>query len=219
LEIFGEALVYAQQNSEQFWKATREHLLLCFLALGIAVVLSIPLGILTSRFGTIARFILNIVGIGRVIPSIAVLLALYPVLGLGFTPALIALTLLALPPILINTDTGLREVDPATLEAARGMGMTATGRLLQIELPLALPVIIGGIRTASVEVIASAALATFIGGGGYGDIILQGLSGNSNKVLLVGAIPVALLAFTAELLLSLIQRLVSPQYRTRPQSA
>ena len=180
------------------------------LALAIAIVVCVPLGIVTSRFGRVARITINIIGIGRVIPSIAVLLALYPVLGLGFTPALIALTLLAFPPVLINTDAGLRGVDSSMLEAARGMGMTTLGRLWQIELPLALPVLVGGIRTASVEVIASATLASFIGGGGYGDFIFQGLGGNSNVVLLVGAVPVALLAFTAEILLSGLQRLVSP---------
>ncbi len=210
MDIFQQALTYAQEHSEQFWKATGEHLGLSFFALAIAIVTCIPLGILTSRFGRGARVIINAVGIGRVIPSVAVLLALYPVLGLGFTPALIALTLLALPPVLINTDAGLRGVDPAIREAAQGMGLTWFGRLWQIEFPLALPIIIGGIRTASVEVIASATLATFIGGGGYGDFILQGLAGNSNKVLLVGAIPVAALAFLAEVLLGTLQRLVSP---------
>jgi len=210
MEIFQQALDYAQTHSEQFWKATGEHLRLSLVALAIAIVVCVPLGIVTSRFGRVARIIINTIGIGRVIPSIAVLLALYPVLGLGFTPALIALTLLALPPVLINTDAGLRGVDPATLEAARGMGMTTLGRLWQIELPLALPVLVGGIRTACVEVIASATLASFIGGGGYGDFIFQGLGGNSNVVLLVGAVPVALLAFTAEILLSSLQKLVSP---------
>lgn len=210
MDIFQQALNYAQAHSEQFWKATGEHLRLSLLALAIAIVVCVPLGIVTSRFGRAARITINVIGIGRVIPSIAVLLALYPVLGLGFTPALIALTLLAFPPVLINTDAGLRGVDPATLEAARGMGMTTLGRLWQIELPLALPILVGGIRTACVEVIASATLASFIGGGGYGDFIFQGLGGNSNVVLLVGAVPVALLAFTAEILLSGLQRLVSP---------
>ncbi len=211
MDIFQKALDYAQEHQEQFWKATGEHLTLSFVALAIAIVSCVPLGILTSRFGTVARIVINIASIGRVVPSIAVLLALYPVLGLGFVPALIALTLLAIPPILINTDAGLRGVDPATLEAARGMGMTWFGRLWQVELPLALPVLIGGIRTACVEVIASATLATFIGGGGYGDFILQGLTGNSNIVLLVGAVPVAVLAFVAELALGGLQRLVSPK--------
>ncbi len=211
MDIFVQALTYAQENSDIFWKAFGQHLTLSFLALGIAVIVCVPLGILTSRYGTVSKIIINLSGVGRVIPSIAVLLALYPVLGLGEQPALVALTLLALPPILINTDTGLREVDPSTLEAARGMGMTTLQRLWQIELPLALPVIIGGIRTACVEVIASATLATFIGGGGLGDFIVQGLAGNSTKVLLVGVIPVALLALTAEVLLGTLQRLVSPK--------
>jgi osmoprotectant transport system permease protein len=210
MDIFQQAISYAQEHSDFFWKATGEHLGLSFTALIIAMVTCVPLGIITSRFGRAARVIINVVGIGRVIPSIAVLLALYPVLGLNPLAALIALILLALPPVLINTDAGLRGVDPAIIEAAKGIGMTTLERIWQVELPLALPVVIGGIRTACVEVIASATLATFIGGGGYGDFILQGLTGNSNAVLLVGAVPVAVLAFTAELLLGGLQRLVSP---------
>jgi osmoprotectant transport system permease protein len=215
MEIFGEALAYAQENSDFFWKATGQHLLLSFVSLAIAIAIAIPLGIFTSRFGVISRIVINLAGIGRVVPSVAVLLALYPFLGLDTTPAIIALTLLALPPILINTDTGLREVDPSISEAAQGMGMSTAGRLLKIEIPLALPVIIGGIRTACIEVIASATLATFIGAGGYGDIIMQGIAGNSNRVLLVGAIPVAILALTAEVLLGSLQRLVSPRGTAR----
>lgn len=211
MDLFGQAFSYAQEHSEEFWKAFSQHMQLSFFALAIAAIICIPLGIFTSRFGTLARIIINFAGIGRVIPSIAVLLALYPVFGLGFTPALLALTLLALPPVLINTDTGLREVDPATVEAARGMGMTGWGRLWQIEIPLALPLIIGGLRTATVEVIASATLATFIGGGGFGDFILQGLTGSDNRILLVGAIPVAVLALLAEILLGTLQRFVSPK--------
>ncbi len=214
MELLGQAWEYGQSHTDEFWKALGEHLALSFVALIIAIAVCIPLGILTSRFGRPARIILNIVGIGRVVPSIAVLLALYPAFGLGFTPALIALTLLAFPPILINTDTGLREVDPAIVEAARGMGMNNNEQLWKVKLPLAIPLIIGGIRTACIEVIASATLATFIGGGGLGVFITQGLSGNENKVLLVGAIPVALLALSVELILATLQRFLTPKMRT-----
>jgi osmoprotectant transport system permease protein len=210
MEIVGQALIYIQNHFEDFQKASVAHLQLSFFALLLAAITCVPLGILTSRFGTVARVVINAVGIARVIPSIAVLLVLLPVLGVGFTPALVALTLLAFPPILINTDAGMRGVEPATLEAARGMGMTWYESLLEVEIPLALPVIIGGIRTATVEVIASATLATFIGAGGFGDFIAQGLSGNDNRIVLAGAIPVAILALVAELLLATLQRLVSP---------
>lgn len=210
METFVEAFKYIQQNSTAFWKATGEHLLLSFSALTVALLLSVPLGIYASRSALAARFLINLSGIGRVVPSIAVLLALYPVFGLGFWAAFIALSLLAIPPILINTNAGLRGVSAAILEAASGMGMSRWQVLYKVEMPLALPVIIGGIRTATIEVIASATLATFIGAGGFGDFINQGLTGNSNKLLLVGAVPVALLALLAEVLLGTLQRRVIP---------
>lgn len=211
MDIFGQALSYGQSHAKEFWQHLGEHLILSFLALGIAIAVCVPLGMWTSSLGRTARLIVNGVGIARVVPSIAVLLVLYPVFGLGFTPALVALTVLAFPPILINTDTGLREVDRSVVEAAQGMGMTGLEQLWKVKLPLALPLIIGGIRTAAIEVIASAALATFIGAGGLGDFINQGLEGNSDQVLLVGAIPVALLALTVELSLATLQRFVTPK--------
>ncbi len=211
MEIFSQVLGYIQNHSQAFGTAATVHLQLSFFALFIAAIVCIPLGILTSRYGRIARIIINGIGIARVIPSIAVLLVLLPVLGVGFVPSLVALILLAFPPILINTDTGMRGVNPATLEAARGLGMTRLGSLWEVELPLALPVIIGGLRTATVEVIASATLATFIGGGGFGDFITQGLSANDNKIVLAGAIPVALLALFTEILWSSLQRYLSPK--------
>lgn len=210
MELISQAFEYGQKHSSEFWAAAVQHLQLSFAALAIAIVVCVPLGILTSRFGAVARVIINAIGIARVVPSLALLLVLLPILGVGFTPALVALTLLAFPPILINTDAGMRGVDPATLDAARGMGMTWFQSLWEVEIPLALPVVIGGIRTATVEVIASATLATFIGAGGFGDFIAQGLAGSDNRVLLVGAIPVALLAACAELLLATLQRYVSP---------
>ena len=210
MDIFSQAWDYGQSHSDEFWQATTDHLQLSFIALAIAAVICIPLGIFTSRFGAVSRVIINVIGVARVIPSIAVLLVLLPVMGVGFPPAVVALSFLAFPPILINTDAGLRGVDRPTLEAARGMGMSWWQSLVQVEIPLALPVIIGGLRTATVEVIASATLAALIGAGGYGNFITQGLAGSDNRVLLVGAVPVALLAATAELLLAYLQRLTSP---------
>lgn len=219
MTLLSQSWDYYQQNSDQFWQQFVAHLQLSFLALAIAIVICVPLGILTSRFGTTARVIINIIGILRVVPSLAVLFIMLPLLGLGFLPALVALTLLAFPPVLINTDTGLRGLDPATLEAARGVGMSWWQRLLKVEIPLALPVIIGGIRTAAVEVIASATLAVEIGAGGLGYFIAIGLSGYDNSIMLVGAIPVAVLALLAEIILGVTQRLVSPKTTTRLRAA
>jgi osmoprotectant transport system permease protein len=145
-----------------------------------------------------------------VIPSLAVLFVTIPYFGLTFTSAALALTLLVMPPILISTDVAFRSIDSAILEAAKGMGMSPSQVLQQVEIPLALPVIIAGIKTATVEVIASATLAAFIGAGGLGSFMVLGFSLYDNAILLVGAIPVAVLALVAEVSLSAIQRSLQP---------
>jgi osmoprotectant transport system permease protein len=142
----------------------------------------------------------------RVVPSLAILFLAVPYLGLGFTPALIALAILACPPILINTDAGLRQVDQAITEAARGMGMNDRQVFWRVEVPLALPVVVAGIRTAAVDVFASATLAAFIGGGGLGDFIARGFALFDPPIMLVGAIPVAVLTLSAEGFLAGTQR-------------
>jgi osmoprotectant transport system permease protein len=142
----------------------------------------------------------------RVLPSLVILFLALPYLGLGFRPALVALTVLACPPILINTYAGIRSVYPATREAAFGIGMSSRQTLWRIELPLAYPVIITGVRIAAVEVIASATLAAFIAGGGLGEYITRGFALNEAKIMLVGAVAVALLALAAELLFVILQR-------------
>jgi osmoprotectant transport system permease protein len=144
-----------------------------------------------------------------------VLMLLLPLMGSGFAPSLVALTLLAAPPILINTDAGLRGVDAAVIDAARGMGFTPGRMLREVQLPLALPVILAGVRTAAVEVIASATLATFIGGGGLGQFIVAGLALSNNGILLVGAIPIAGLALAAEAGLATAQRALTPERTAR----
>jgi len=140
----------------------------------------------------------------RVIPSLAILFLALPYLGLGFVPSLVALTVLAFPPVLINTYAGIRGVDAFVIEAASGMGMTQSQILAQIEIPLAIPAIVTGIRIASVEVISSATLASFIGGGGLGDFITRGFALFDVPIMLVGAVPVALLALLSEFFWSLL---------------
>jgi osmoprotectant transport system permease protein len=186
------------------------------LALPVAMALCLPLGILAARSAIVSLLALNILGAARAVPSIALLFLAIPVLpllglaGFGFLPVLIALIVLACPPILVNTAAGFQGVDAAVIDAARGMGMNGWQILLRIEAPLALPVVLAGIRTATLEVIASATLATFIAGGGFGDIITQGLDNGDMKVLLAGAMPVALLALLAEVFFSALQRVISP---------
>lgn len=208
--ILNEAWAYILQNSSTFLEAVKVHLLLSFCALAIGIVSCVPLGVVLAKTNRVSMVILNIVNIGRIIPSLAVLALAMPYVGVGFWPSLIALTLLVCPPILINTMTAFREIDHSVIEAAYGMGMNKSRVLRKVEFPLALPVIITGIRTASVEVIAGASLAAFIGGGGLGVFVLNGVALIKPSLLLVGAIPIALLALTVELISSRIEKLVTP---------
>ncbi|MBV8222300.1 MAG: ABC transporter permease [Candidatus Eremiobacteraeota bacterium] len=196
---------YAASNQPALAHAVWTHLGLSLSALAVACALSIPLGIWTSRHPAGAS-VIAVMNALRSVPSLAVLALVLPVLGLGPRPALVALTLLAIPPILINTDVGLRGVDPGAIEAAVGMGMHPRQVLARVQAPLAAPVVLAGVRTAAVEVIASATLAAFIGGGGLGDLIVAGLQTDDIGELLAGAISVALLALLAEALLGLTQR-------------
>lgn len=209
-ELLQETIAYFQSHTEEFWAAFTEHLLLVLIALGIGMVVSIPLGIWTSRSKLASTAVINTFNTFRVIPSIAILFLAIPYFGLSFTSAIIALTLLAFPPILINTDAAYRTIDPAIQESAAGMGMTAKQSWWRVETPLALPVIVAGIRTATTEVIASATLAAFIGIGGLGLFVVRGFALYDISILLVGAIPVALLALFAELSLSGLQRKLQP---------
>jgi len=197
---------YAVANQSVFWQAVRIHVELSLLALAIGSVLCVPLGVYIARRRPLSRQLLGLFSGLRVVPSLAILFLAVPYLGLGFLPALVALTVLACPPILINTEAGFRSVDAAVLEAARGMGMGARQVLWRVEVPLAMPVVVAGLRTAAVDVFASATLAAFIGGGGLGDFIARGFALFDPTIMLVGAIPVALLTLGAEAVLAGAQR-------------
>ncbi|MGK7903271.1 MAG: ABC transporter permease [Hormoscilla sp.] len=213
MNIFIEAYEYGANNPEELVKALQEHLLLVAVPLAISLVMGLPLGWLSSRSATVSTIVINTFNSLRVIPSLAILFLAIPYFGLSFQSAAIALTILAMPPILISTDVAFRTINPAIVEAAYGMGMLPAQVLRQIEIPLALPAIVAGIKTATVEVIASATLAAFIGAGGLGSLIVLGFALYDNSVLLVGAIPVALLALTAEVSLSALERFLRPPVR------
>ncbi len=202
---------YASVHQHELASALRTHVSLSLSAVGIAILIGLPVGIWTarSRYG---RAIVSVMTAVRVIPSLAVLALVLPVLGIGYKPALVALVLLACPPILINTDVAFRGIEPAVREAALGMGMRPPQLLRRVEYPLAFPIVIAGIRTSTVEVIASATLAAFIGGGGLGDLILDGLANNDVRQLLLGGVSVALLALSAETLLGWSARAAARRY-------
>ena len=207
VEILQGAFQYFQNNQAAFWQATRQHLVLSLSALAISILVCLPLGIWISRRASVAQVAINTFNTLRVLPSLAILFLALPYLGLGFLPSLVALTFLAFPPVLINTYAGLRNVDPAVVESAYGMGMDPGQVLQQVELPLAATTILAGIRIAAVEVISSATLAAFIGGGTLGNFITRGFALFDVRIMLVGAVPVALLALASEGLLGSLQRL------------
>jgi osmoprotectant transport system permease protein len=210
MDLLLQTWAYVVENAPRFQEAIRVHLLLSLGALAIAMAIFIPLGVLSSLGGKLTAGIIGAVAAIRVIPSLAVILLLLPVFGLGWRPALVALTLLAGPPLVINTDAGLRGVDPATLEAATGLGMTGSQRFWRVKLPLALPVIVAGVRSATVEVIGSATLAAFVGAGGLGTFITSGITLMDERLLLSGAIAVTVIALLAEFILARLEIRLTP---------
>ncbi len=175
------------------------HIELSVLALLLGIVIALPTALIVSRSRLWSAVAVNTGNIGRAVPSLAILAFALPILGLGFGPSLVALTALAIPPILINASTGLRQVDPQVVDAARGMGLSGAQVLSHVRLPIAAPIIFAGIRTAAVQVVASATLATFIGGGGLGDLIVLGFQRNDPAVQIAGSLTVAVLAIITEL--------------------
>jgi len=210
MDVLGQAYAYAATHPDQLLAALEGHLRLVVVPLSISLGLGLPLGLLSARSRVASGVLLNSFNALRVIPSLAILFLAIPFFGLSFHSAAIALTILAMPPILISTDVAFRSIDPAIREAALGMGMASTQVLRQVEIPLALPVIMAGIKTATIEVIASATLAAFIGAGGLGTFITLGFALYDNSILLVGAIPVALITLIAEVSLSRVQRAIAP---------
>ena len=211
--VFSQAYEYTIIHFQDLLNALQQHLMLVAVPLLVGLVLGLPLGLWSARSRSASLVLINGFNALRVIPSLAILFLSIPYFGLSFQSAAIALTLLVMPPILISTDVAFRTIDPMIREAAYGMGMSASQVLRLVEVPLALPVIIAGIKTATVEVIASATLAAFIGAGGLGTFIVLGFSLYDSAILLVGAIPVALLALIAEITLSTVQRAVQPPIR------
>jgi osmoprotectant transport system permease protein len=179
----------------------------------LCVVIAVPLGVLVAPSPIAAFIAANLSGAARAIPTIAFLAAAIPLFGIGFRPVVIALTLLGIPPILLNTVAGLRAVDPAALESGRGMGMTRWQLLARVQIPLVLPVIAAGVRTSGVQIAATTPLAALIGGQGFGDYIFNGLGlviSVGLPYLLVGAGGVAALALLTEVGLGAVQRAVTP---------
>lgn len=197
--MFSQVVQYFQSNSGQYWQYVGQHLFLTLVTLAISMVIALPLGYLGSRLKPVASFCVAFAQVLRIIPSLALLFLLIPVIGTGMVPALIALVVLALPPLLINTILGFNEVSPLYKEVGTALGMTSRQLRRQIEIPLALPYVLNGIKLAIVEIIASATLATHIGAGGLGTLIFTGLGLYDMTYIVIGAVSVAALSLGAML--------------------
>ncbi|MET3682869.1 osmoprotectant transport system permease protein [Alkalibacillus flavidus] len=190
-----------QNRQGELWQALIEHIQISFIALFFAVLIAVPLGIYLTRKGRIAEPIIGVAAVAQTIPSLALLGLFIPLFGIGKVPAIIALVLYALLPVLRNTYTGILEVDRSLIEAATAMGMNTKKRLMKVELPIAMPVIMAGIRTSMVLIVGTTTIAALIGAGGLGDLILLGIDRNNTALIVFGAIPAALLALIFDRLL------------------
>ena len=189
------------------------HLEVSALSVVFAMIIAIPLGIFSTRCSMLEKLSVRFWGMLRIIPSIAILIVCIPIIGTGIVPAVVALTLLAIPPILINTTQAFKQLPEHIIEAAVGMGMDHRELFFKIKVPLAFPIVFTGVRTAIVEVIASATLAAYIGAGGLGEIILTGLGLMRNDLLWIGGVTVAVLSLGTGYLLSLIHKNVTKYQR------
>jgi len=197
---------FMQQQSDKLLTQTLEHIGLTFISLLIAVVIGLPLGVFIARKRQFSGAVLGVAGVLQTIPSIALLGFMIPLLGIGPKPAIVALLLYALLPIIRNTFTGITGVNASVKEAAQAMGMSTSQILFKVELPLAMPVILAGIRTATVINVGVATLASYIAAGGLGEFIFGGISLNNSNMILAGAIPAALLAILFDQGLALLQK-------------
>ena len=219
MEIFGEAMAWLLVAEN--WTDPRngillrlwEHISLSAVALAFAVAIALPLGLWIGHSGRGATVVIAIANIGRAVPSVGWLGIVFPLTlvllgraGLGFIPSVIALTALGIPPIVLNTYAGMRQVEPDLVEAGRGMGMREVELVRLVEVPVALPVILAGIRVSAVQIVATATLAQIVGGGTLGEFIVQGIYVRALERVVGGAILVAMLAILTELIFSVIER-------------
>ena len=209
LSVFPDAIRFVLDNPTLILEKTWEHLQLSAAALAVSVVLAAPVGIMLGHLHRGSLLAVNVANVGRALPSLAVIAIGITFLGVGFANIVVALVVLAVPPILTNAYVAVDEVDRDAVDAARGMGMTPNQVMRRVEVPLALPLLFAGIRTAAVYVVATATLAGVAGGGGLGDIIVNQASYGLEGV--IGAsLVVSLLAFAADFGIGLVQRAVTP---------
>lgn len=211
MDLLGDLLRYFTQNTEFLLETSFEHLLMSVYGVLFAAIVAIPLGIIIARYYRLSTFVITLANIIQTVPALAMLAMLMLVMGLGHNTVVMTLFLYSLLPILKNTYTGIRNVDNALLESGRGMGMTRFQILRMVELPLALSVIMAGLRVALVISIGIATVGVFIGGGGLGSIIVRGINAtDGTAIILAGAIPTALMAVLADFVMGWLERWLSP---------
>ncbi|GAK40532.1 proline/glycine betaine ABC transporter permease protein [Paenibacillus sp. TCA20] len=209
--LFSQLMYQLEARSEDVLSGLLVHIQLVVISMLIAAVVGITLGIIITRVKFLKGVTLGTAGILQTIPSLAMLGFMIPFFGIGMNTAIVALFLYSLLPIIRNTYTGITDVDPAVIEAARGMGMTDMQILFRVQLPLALSVMMAGIRTATVINVGTATLAAFIGAGGLGEFIFLGIQRNIDALTLLGAIPAALLALIIDYVLGLVEKGTTPK--------
>lgn len=198
-------------GSEGIPQRLAEHIQLSAESVAVGAVIALPIGILLGHYGRFGNLAINISNVGRAVPSFGLLVIAFQVFGLGDLPIVISLAALAIPPMVTNSYIGLSEVDPDVKEAARGMGYRELTQLLRVELPLAVPLVMAGIRTSAVQVVATATLAAIIAGGGLGRFVIDGIAQQNYQMMFAGAVLVALLAIATELSLAGVERVLVPR--------
>lgn len=201
---------YLVTNTNQVWGLLLDHIRLTVIAVGLAILVGVPLGILISYIKSLSRPILGITNLIQAIPSMALLGFAIPLLGIGTVPAVVVVFLYSLLPIIKNTYIGILQINPQLIEAARGIGMTRFNILYKIQIPLTLPTLMAGVRISSVTAVGLMTIAAFIGAGGLGFLVFSGISSVNTAMILAGAIPACILALTVDWILSLVEDLVTP---------
>ena len=202
---------FLQEYGSQLLSKAVEHFYISMFALLLAIVVAVPLGILLSKTQRIANVVLTVAGVLQTIPTLAVLAIMIPIFGVGKTPAIVELFIYVLLPILNNTVLGVKNIDKNVIQAGQSMGMTKFQLMKDVEMPLALPLIISGIRLSSVYVISWATLASYVGAGGLGDLVFNGLNLYQPPMIISAAIVVTLLALVIDFILSLVEKWVVPK--------
>lgn len=204
-------VAYFNEYGSQMLSKSAEHLYISVIALLLGIVIAVPLGILLTRTPKVANVVISLTSALQTVPSLALLALMIPFFGVGKFPAIIALFIYSLLPILRNTYIGMKNVDANYRDVAKGMGMTNFESIRMVELPLALPTIMAGIRLAAVYVIAWATLASYIGAGGLGDLIFSGLNNYQPPLIFAGTIPVTILALAADFFLGILEKHLTPK--------